>query len=191
MKIAIFGGSFNPPHIMHKQIALSLINNKYCDKVIFVPTGDKYNKEHLVDDMHRLNMLKIMCEGNTNLCVSDYELHGDLKYTYQTLDHFQEKYEDSEIFFVLGFDNLKSFKSWRRFEYILSKYKLLVVDRDNIDENYLKEEFEEFLDSIIFTTVYPQKISSSSIRKELKKFRISELIEPEVLEYIEDNKLYI
>ena len=40
MKIGIFGGSFNPPHVMHKNIALNLIKNKYLDKVIYVPTGD-------------------------------------------------------------------------------------------------------------------------------------------------------
>lgn len=191
MKIAIFGGSFNPPHNMHKQIALSLINNKYCDKVIFVPTGDKYNKEHLVDDMHRLNMLKIMCGSNANLLVSDFELNGDLKYTYQTLDHFQEEYVDCEIFFVLGFDNLEGFKSWRRYEYILTNYKLLVISRDDIDVNHLKNEFKKYLNNIIFTSVYPQNISSSSIRKELKRYKISESIEPEVLEYIEKNNLYI
>ena len=45
MKIGIFGGSFNPPHNMHKNIALDLIKNKYLDKVIYVPTGNKYNKK--------------------------------------------------------------------------------------------------------------------------------------------------
>ena len=77
MKIAIFGGSFNPPHIMHKQIALSLVNNKYVDKVIFVPTGSKYNKENLIENKHRLNMLKIYCEYDERLEESDYELHGE------------------------------------------------------------------------------------------------------------------
>ena len=45
MKIGIFGGSFNPPHNMHENIALNLIANGYVDKVIYVPTGDNYNKK--------------------------------------------------------------------------------------------------------------------------------------------------
>ena len=46
MKIGIFGGSFNPPHNMHKNIALELIEHGYLDKVIYVPTGDSYEKNN-------------------------------------------------------------------------------------------------------------------------------------------------
>ena len=45
MKIGIFGGSFNPPHKMHKKIALDLIKRGYVEKVVYVPTGNKYNKK--------------------------------------------------------------------------------------------------------------------------------------------------
>ena len=44
MRIGIFGGSFNPPHMMHKNIALELLKMDYLDKVIYVPTGGLYNK---------------------------------------------------------------------------------------------------------------------------------------------------
>ena len=56
MKIGIFGGSFNPPHNMHKNIALDLLKNKYLDKVIYVPTGNKYNKKGLANQNDRYNM---------------------------------------------------------------------------------------------------------------------------------------
>lgn len=49
MKIGIFGGSFNPPHNMHQNIALNLIKLALLDRVIFVPTGDRYGKKELVD----------------------------------------------------------------------------------------------------------------------------------------------
>ena len=78
MKIGIFGGSFNPPHKMHKNIALNLIKNKYLDKVIYVPTGNKYNKKDLIDAMDRYNMLKIMIEGYKNLELSNYEIKNTL-----------------------------------------------------------------------------------------------------------------
>ena len=74
MRLGIFGGSFNPPHKMHKNIALKLIDNKYLDKVIYVPTGDKYKKDDLVGAKDRYNMVKIMIKDNPNLLVSDYEL---------------------------------------------------------------------------------------------------------------------
>ena len=62
MKIGIFGGSFNPPHNMHLGIALELIKDKYLDKVIYVPTGDNYNKIGLISFKDRLNMLKFKQE---------------------------------------------------------------------------------------------------------------------------------
>ena len=61
MKIGIFGGSFNPPHIMHKKIAEQLIKEKYLDKVIFVPTGMKYEyKNNLISNEDRYHMLKLL-----------------------------------------------------------------------------------------------------------------------------------
>ena len=100
MKIGIFGGCFNPPHKMHKSIALELIMNHYLDKVIYVPTGNKYNKTSLIDAKHRYNMLKLMTDDNTTLDVSDYELKNTLTYTYQTLDYFKDKYKKDEIYFI-------------------------------------------------------------------------------------------
>ena len=94
MKIGIFGGSFNPPHNMHKNIALDLIKNKYLDKVIYVPTGNKYNKKGLANQNDRYNMLKLMIEGYDNLDVSNYEF-GKLTFTYETLNHFKNIYKNA------------------------------------------------------------------------------------------------
>ena len=65
MKIGIFGGSFNPPHNAHKKIALELIKKHYVDKVIFVPTGSKYEyKNNLLSNEIRLTMLELMCKND-------------------------------------------------------------------------------------------------------------------------------
>ena len=61
--IAIFGGSFNPPLNSHSDLAKDVINNfKEVEKIIFVPVSTKYNKQNLVEDKHRYNMLKLICE---------------------------------------------------------------------------------------------------------------------------------
>ena len=74
MKIGIFGGSFNPPHQMHKKIAKELIKKGYVDKVIFVPTGIKYEyKNNLVSNNARYTMLTLMCENENDMMVSRYE----------------------------------------------------------------------------------------------------------------------
>ena len=190
MKIAIFGGSFNPVHIMHKQIAQGVIDQGYVDKVIFVPTGNKYKKDYLIEDKYRLKMLEISIRNNEDLKVSDYELGEELKYTYQTLDYFQSQNPNDEIYFILGMDNLIQLKTWKRFDYLVSAYKFLVVYRDKVDVDNIKNEYKNYLKNIIFTNVKPQNISSRQIREIIKTDHYSDYVEEEVMDYIVKNKLY-
>lgn len=60
MKIGIFGGSFNPPHKAHFQIAKEILNQGLVDRIIFVPTGNRYNKKDLIPNKYRYEMLKMM-----------------------------------------------------------------------------------------------------------------------------------
>ena len=98
MKIGIFGGSFNPPHHDHEQMAKQLLDRNLLDRVIFVPTSNYYPKKGLIDDLQRYELLKIMINGDERLEVSKYEF-GRLTYTYQTLEHFQKEYPNDEIYF--------------------------------------------------------------------------------------------
>lgn len=191
MKIGIFGGSFNPPHKMHKNIALSLIKNKYLDKVIYVPTGNKYNKKDLIDAMDRYNMLKIMIEGYKNLELSNYEIKNTLTYTYQTLNYFKRIYKNDEIYFICGLDNLKEITTWKNYEYILNNFKILVIKRNDIDINNILNKINS--KNIIVTNIKLNNISSTNIRKNLQNRKAREIyndIEKNVLKYIEKNNLY-
>ena len=67
MRVGIFGGTFNPPHKMHLNIALILIKNNYVDKVIFVPTGNKYDRKDLNNELDRFNMVNLMIKDYDNL----------------------------------------------------------------------------------------------------------------------------
>ena len=110
MKIGIFGGTFNPPHKMHLKIALLLIEKNYVDKVIFVPTGNKYDRKDLNNEIDRLNMVNLMIKDYKSLESSDYELGKERVYTYQTLNYFKELYKNDEIYFICGSDNINDFK---------------------------------------------------------------------------------
>ena len=180
MKIGIFGGSFNPPHIMHKKIALDLINEKYLDKVIYVPTGNKYNKKDLIDVKYRIEMLRLMCDNNC-LEVSDYEIKNNLIYTYQTLDYFKIKYSNDEIYFICGSDNIKQIYTWKNYEYILNNYKILVVLRNN-DKNIDIQKHN----NIIVTNIRTDDLSSTSLRNNLDELNLDK----KVYNYIKQEKLY-
>lgn len=188
MKIGIFGGCFNPPHYMHKQIALDLISKGYLDKVIYVPTGNRYNKKDLASVKDRYNMLKIMTKDNKYLLVSHFEVKNELVYTYQTLDYFRKKYPHDEIYFICGSDNLKEFKTWKRYKYILNNYKILVVSRNGLGSNLI-DRYDNA--NIILTNIKESNLSSTDIRKSIKEDSYNCLVEVEVLEYIKKNRLYV
>lgn len=190
MKIGIFGGSFNPPHKMHKYIAINLLNHQYLDKIIYVPTGNKYNKSDLIDAHHRYNMLKLMIKNYNNLELSEYEIKNNLKYTYQTLDYFKKIYKNDEIYFICGSDNLKEITTWKNFKYILNNYKILVIKRNNDNINDILNNINS--KNIIIADIKLSSVSSTYIRTNIKnKKEISKLIDENVLKYIERNNLYL
>ena len=192
MKIGVFGGSFNPPHKMHKNIALTLIKKHYVDKVIFVPTGSKYKyKNNLLSDKVRFEMLKLMCEDNKNLEVSDYELKEEVVYTYETLDYFKNKYKDDDIYFICGTDNLSYIDKWKRGEDILSNNKLLVIKRGTFDINTLLDKYKDYKDNIIVTDIKENEISSTKIREMIyNNKRVENYLDKQVDLYIRENNLY-
>lgn len=190
MKIGIFGGCFNPPHKMHKDIAVNLINNKYVDKVIYVPTGNKYQKKELLSDQERYQMIELMIKDNENLLVSDYEFNTELTYTYQTLDYFNNKYKNDEIYFIMGADNLDEFDSWKNYQYILKNYKLLVINRGDFNQDKLLEKYLEYKDNIIFAKQDINFISSTYIRANINDDSMLKYLDVDVLNYIRLKNFY-
>ena len=194
MKIGIFGGSFNPPHIMHKKLVEELIKEGYVDKVIFVPTGMKYEyKNNLISNEDRYNMIQLLIKDNNSLEVSDYEFTEEVTYTYQTLDYYQNKYKEDKIYFICGTDNLSYIDKWKRGEYILEKYPLLIIKRNTDEISPLLEKYKKYQDNIIVTGIHPVDLSSTDIRqliKEDNKQELEKVLTKEVLDYIEEHNLY-
>ena len=189
MKIGIFGGSFNPPHKIHQKIANYLVKNNYLDKVIFVPTGSNYKKPYLASEQDRYNMLKLVVGSVPYFDISTYEF-GKLTHTYETLNHFKEYYKNDDIYFICGSDNLKEIKTWKRYQYILSNYKLLVIRRNGESITDILSELKSYQDNIIVIDDIKSSLSSTSIRKRFKddkKLVKDGNIDSKVLEYIKNN----
>lgn len=176
MKIGIYVGSFNPVHKGHIDVANKLIENNYVDKIYIIPTLGYWNKNNLAPLNDRINMLKLVCSGNTIVDTTNNEL----KYTYQIMDLYKKNYKNDDIKLIIGMDNLKEFHKWVNYDKILN-YGVIVVDRNNIKTNIK-------YDNMIFALINPIQISSTEIRNN-KKNRIKYL-DRKVLKYINDNKLY-
>lgn len=194
MKIGIFGGSYNPPHKMHLDIALDLVNKGYLDKIIFVPTGSKYKyKTNLLSDEHRLEMLMLTIKNDARLTISDYELKDEVVYTCETLAHFREVYPDDEIYFICGADNLSYMDKWKNGLEILEKYKILVIDRKTNNLKSILKQLSKYRKNIVVASIKARDVSSTEIReliangdyKSLEKY-----LDKDVIEYIKKNKLY-
>ncbi len=191
MKIGIFGGSFNPPHKMHEVIAKELIEKHYVDKIIFVPTGNQYEKKDLIDEKKRLEMLEIIASKNECFLVSDFELGGKLKYTYQTLEHFKKIYPNDEIYFVLGADNLEDMKNWKKKDLLLENYHFLVIRRGN-NKVRLEQEYQKYQNHIEFVPILESELSSTQIRYLLKNNseKVKDKLDRDVFLYMKTYGLY-
>lgn len=192
MKIGIFGGSFNPPHKMHEKIAQYLIQNEYIDKVVFVPTGNRYQKQELIDGKYRFQMLELLCSKNSNFLVSDFELKNELMYTYQTLEYFEKSYPDDQIYFILGADNLADIKNWKHADFILKHYHFLAINRGN-SKPRLKQAYQKYREQIQFVPLEQDELSSTEIRYWLKAGRREKAqmqLDFLVFDYIVKHQLY-
>ena len=168
MRIGILGGSFNPPHKMHLNMGLELLEKNYVDKIIYVPTGSKYKyKNNLVADQHRFKMLELMIKDDKRFMVSDYELKDEVVYTCDTLKYFQEEYPNDEIYFVCGADNLSYVDEWKNGIYLLENYRFLVIKRDTDDIDEILKRFEGYRNNIIVSDVIPSSLSSTEIRNRI------------------------
>ncbi len=194
MKIGIFGGSFNPPHKMHEDIASEVVNKQVVDKVIYVPTGSQYKyKNNLVADEKRYEMLKLIVDKDERFDVSDYELKDEVVYTCETLAHFKEEYPNDEIYFICGTDNLSYIDKWKNGEEILKNYKILVIDRSGNDVYELLDQFKEYKDNIVVAPVMLRDVSSTEIRRLIQKGNyegLEEYLDKDVIQYILKENLY-
>lgn len=189
MKIGIFGGSFNPPHKMHENIAVKLIEDKYVDKVIFVPTGDKYKyKSNMLSSSNRFEMVRLITRKYDNLSVDNHEMVTNDTYTIETLDYFKNEYPKDDIYFICGTDNLTYMDRWKYGYCILSNYKVLVIKRetDNIDK--ILKRFSDYRDNIIVANIGISSISSTMIRENIDSYE--DFLDEDVFKYIKDNHFY-
>lgn len=181
--LIIFGGSFNPPTLAHKELVNKIKETYKEAKIIIVPVS-KHNytwKHNLIDDENRYNMLKLMFP---DIYISRYEFEIK-KYegTYQLLTDFKKI--DPDIYFLIGSDNLNQMPLWLNFSNLIKDFKFIVVKRptDVIDFTKFKGYEKNF--TIIEMN---SEISSTKVREDVKKHK--DFLDEKVYQYIIKHKLY-
>lgn len=195
--IALFCGSFNPPLYSHFSLAEQVLNiDNNIEKIIFVPVSSQYNKNGLVLDKHRYEMLKLVCDKNANFEVSNIEFNLSRQpYTLETMKKIQSKYPEYEIRLIVGTDNLQELETWYEIEHLLEQFKVIVLgrDKDNIEEIIKSQKLlSQYSSSLIVTNISLRtNLSSTFVRNEIKSHHsVKYLLPDEIIEYIESNKLY-
>jgi nicotinate-nucleotide adenylyltransferase len=197
-KIGLYFGTFNPIHVGHLIISNYMTSYTNLDEVWLVvsPLNPLKKKESLLEDYHRLNLVRIAVENNSKLKASDDEFNlPKPSYTINTLTYLKEKYPSFEFNLIMGEDNLRSFKKWKNHEKILQSHNLYVYPRV-LTEQEKKEDTIETISTIKHHNIVRceapvMKISSSFIRKAIVENKdVRYLLTPEVFKYVDEMGFY-
>lgn len=210
-RIALYGGTFDPVHLGHLEIARSVRQLFEIEKVIFIPAQMAPHKigRRVTPPIHRYAMLALATQDDSQLSISTFELDApDRRYTVNTIEHFQQELDDSiELFFIMGADSWSEITTWREWERLLTMLNHIVVTRPGyeLDTNHVGRLRERIVDlrttpkrdnlsgGIFITDVVMNDASATSIRRLASEGRTDELanlLPGPVLEYLKKYRIY-
>jgi nicotinate-nucleotide adenylyltransferase len=189
-KAAFFGGSFDPIHLGHLNLAIEIYEKLKLDKILFCPTyisPFKKNKKAIANPIDRYNMIKKAIKKIKGFEVLDIEIkQKKVSYTIDTLKKLKDLYD---LKLLITEDALDKFNKWKNYKEILKLTHLIIATRfEKKIKKYKNLNLKN--KNFIFTNIF--EISSTEIRNRLKKNKIcSHLLSKEVLDYIYKNGLYL
>lgn len=195
MKIGILGGTFDPVHKAHIEIAKLSYEKLGLDKVIFIPNGiPPHKNQSSIKKENKVDMLKLAIKDYPYFSIDTYEIDKeDTSYLYLTLLYLKEKYSDSELYFIAGSDNLKTITTWKNPHIIFKLCNIVFVKRPKYKLDFKLADFikEKYNGKISFIDFSGIDISSSSIREKFEKCEeVREYLDKDVYSYIVNNFLY-
>lgn len=171
MKVALFGGSFDPVHREHVALVREAVLRLGLNEVIVLPSFVAPHKlgGATASAEDRLALLKTAFRGDPRVTVSDFEIAaGGTSYSYLTCEHFKAAYPDSELFFLTGADMLENFFEWKCPERILSCATLVSCGRGNRTADGFHGAFlERFGCDYLSLPFSGREVSSTAIRTQL------------------------
>jgi nicotinate-nucleotide adenylyltransferase len=203
MKIGLYFGTFNPIHVGHLVIANFMAEYTDLDQVwlVVTPQNPLKDKSTLLPDFHRLALVKVAIDDNTQLRASDIEFNlSKPSYTVTTLTYLKEKYPNDSFALIMGEDNLRTFHKWFNHEVILEKHKIYVYPRvltmqeelevvamsADLINNYKSHVNVEFCEDAPV-----MKVSSSFIRQSIKDGKdVRYLLTEPVRKYVDEMNFY-
>lgn len=197
MKVGLYFGTYNPIHVGHLIIANYMVDHTDLDEVWLVvsPQNPLKIKSTLLQDYHRLAIVRIAVEGNPKLKASDIEF--DLpkpSYTSDTLAYIGERYPDHHFSLIMGEDNLRTFHKWKNYEEILNNHHIYVYPRVLTEQEKSDKPSQAALINHANITICDapvMKISASFIRQSIREKKdVQYLLTEPVFNYVTEMHFY-
>ena len=194
MKIGLYFGTFNPIHIGHLIIANHLAEYSSLEQIwmVVTPHNPLKNKQTLLDDYQRLQLVFLATEDYPKIKPSDIEFKlSQPNFTVNTLAHLQDKFPQHTFSLIMGEDNLKSLHKWKNHEIILQNHEIYVYPRISSEIDATQNYTFKNNPNIHIVDAPVVEISSTFIRENIKKDKnVRPLLPEKVWQYIDHNNLY-
>jgi nicotinate-nucleotide adenylyltransferase len=187
LRIAIFGGTFDPVHNAHIAVAVAARNRYALDRVLLVPAANPPHKDAGVTESfeHRYRMLELACKDIPGLEPSRLEAGVETSYSVLTIERVRQTLASNDsLYFLIGADAFAEVRTWFRWRDVLQAVEFIVVSRPGHDFDIPEGAIVHPLENVSL------EVSSSEIRERLAQgCRTPDLPNP-VFDYISSHKLY-
>jgi nicotinate-nucleotide adenylyltransferase len=186
-RIGLFGGTFDPIHSGHLQVAEKAANTFALDRVLFIPAANPPHKPagEVAPYPDRFRMCELACAPYPRFVVSDLESGPGKSYTIHTVERVRrELFPDAELFFLIGADAFDELETWKRWRDLVKLTDFIVVSRPGATYHIPEGARVHQLDQIQIP------VSSSQIRAKLARGEPDPELPAAVLDYIREHGLY-
>lgn len=192
-KIGLLGGTFDPVHNGHLNLAFEMKEKEKLDEVWFIPAAKNPLKpQECSAALDRLHMLKLAIQDIPFFKAVELEIHKEgPSFTIETLNELHTRFSNQKFYLILGQDAFANFYRWKQPKEILTKASLLIGARQG--EEVRPAGDDEIQQALVMALrqIKLMDISSTEIRERVKKsFCISHLVPAKVVDYIYENSLY-
>jgi len=186
LRLAIYGGTFDPIHSGHLAVAREAARVCSLDRVLFIPASIPPHKEGATAAAYedRYRMVELACRGELRFEASRIEAGQQSSYSIRTIERLRAERPAGGLFFLIGADAFAEIKTWHRWREVVEAVEFIVVSRPGYEYEIPGNARVQRLDSLRLP------VSSSDLRRRLAAGETPPEIPPEVLRYIRANGLY-